>query len=156
MKLIEQRKILVERIAAGDTQEAALIAAGFTPDTVAARMALDYLKTSDGTIALKRAMITNHLGIAEQAERTDADVLSDLRMVYGMSIDTGDLKTAVKCIELEGRTRGMFKEKVEVSGKVDIVNIIAAARKRVALGNKPSDVIDVDAKEKEEDDPIWM
>lgn len=158
MKLVEQRRILVERIAAGDTLEAAMLAAEFTPGTAAARMAITYLESSEGAIALKRAKITQNLGIAEQADRTDADIISDLRMVFGMAVEVGNVGAAIKALELEGKHRGTFTDKVEISGKVDIVNIIAAARKRVALENKPSDVIDVKAEEKEDEDehPIWM
>lgn len=156
MKPAEQRKILVERIASGDKPEDALRAAGYETGTAAARMALAFLETSEGTIAIKRARITQALGVAEQETRTDADIISDLRMVYGMAVDSGDFKAALRALELEGKHRGTFVDKVEVSGKVDIVNIIAAARKRVALENKPSDVIDVDAKEKTAEEEPWM
>lgn len=160
MKPTEQRKVLVERIAAGATPDEALLAAEYTPGTAAARMALAYLESSEGTNAIKRAKITQNLGLTEQADRTDADIIGDLRMVFGMAVDSGDLKSAIKALELEGKHRGTFTDKVEISGKVDVVNVIAAARRRVALENNPSEVIDVDAREKaseeDEDDPIWM
>ena len=39
-------------------------------------------------------------------------------------------------MELEGKHRGTFAEKIEITGKVDIVNTIIAARKRVSLANR--------------------
>lgn len=64
--------------------------------------------------------------------RAPLDVLEDIRSAGREARDDGDLKTALKAYELEGKHLGMFKEKVEVSGAVDLCAALEEARQRVA------------------------
>jgi phage terminase small subunit len=55
---------------------------------------------------------------AEKADRTAQDVLNDIIAVTAQARDEGDLKTALKGLELQGKHLGMFTDRVqqEVSG----------------------------------------
>ena len=54
----------------------------------------------------------------EKVARTAQDVLNDIIAVTAQARDEGDLKTALKGLELQGKHLGMFTEKIqqEVSG----------------------------------------
>lgn len=52
---------------------------------------------------------------AEKLERTAQDVLHDIQGVTKTARETGDLKTALKGLELEGRHLGMFRDKVDLT-----------------------------------------
>ena len=54
---------------------------------------------------------------AEKTQRTALDVLKDIQDVSKEARDGGDLKTALKGYELEGKHLGMFTEKHEHTGK---------------------------------------
>lgn len=55
---------------------------------------------------------------AEKVARTAQDVLNDIISVTAQARDKGDLKTALKGLELQGKHLGMFTDKIqqEVSG----------------------------------------
>ena len=153
----EQKKTLAEWIAKGASNDDALAHAGYDAGTAAARMALSWLDTPAGKAEVKRASVSVRLSEVESSanrDRTDEDIIADLRDIYRMAVEAGDLKAALRALELEGKHRGTFADKIELSGKVDLVGIIAAARRRVALADN-SDVVDAQATEKSED-PEWM
>lgn len=52
---------------------------------------------------------------ARKTERTAEDVLRDIQEWTKEAHDNGDLKTAFKGLELEGKHLGMFKEKVDLT-----------------------------------------
>ena len=54
---------------------------------------------------------------AEKTQRTALDVLKDIQDVSREAWRDGDLKTALKGLELEGKHLGMFTEKHEHTGK---------------------------------------
>lgn len=148
MTPIERRNKLAEALARGEDKETALLNAGYDPTTAAARMALSYFETPAGKKDIDKAAVSLRIGeVSKQlstGERTSEHVLADLRDIYKMAVDAGNLNAAIKVLELEGKHRGTFAEKIEVSGKVDLVGIIAAARKRVAM----EDVVDAEVTEK--------
>lgn len=86
--------------------------------------------------ALSRLRIQQTLAQGDAKNRTSEDVIRDLREVYGLAVGAGDLKNALRALELEGKHRGTFADKIEISGKVDVVNTILAARKRVSLSSR--------------------
>lgn len=132
----EQRESFILEIAKGRSSSEALVVAGYDPKSASARMALMYLQSDEGQNELARMRTQMSLVRAEAKGRTSEDVIKDLREVYGMAIGSGDLKNALRALELEGKHRGTFAEKIEIAGKVDIVNTIIAARKRVSLANR--------------------
>lgn len=141
----EQRESFILEIAKGRSSSEALVVAGYDPKSASARMALMYLQSDEGQDELARMRTQMSLVRAEAKGRTSEDVIKDLREVYGMAIGYGDLKSALRALELEGKHRGTFAEKIEITGKVDIVNTIIAARKRVSLANR--DVEDLEPEE---------
>lgn len=52
---------------------------------------------------------------AEKAERTALDVLKDIQSVTREAREGGDLKTALKGLELEGKHLGMFLNRVDMT-----------------------------------------
>lgn len=54
---------------------------------------------------------------AEKTQRTALDVLKDIQDVSKQARDGGDLKTALKGYELEGKHLGMFTDKVDLNAK---------------------------------------
>lgn len=59
---------------------------------------------------------------AEKADRTAQDVLNDIIAVTAQARDEGDLKTALKGLELQGKHLGMFTDKLQTehSGGISI------------------------------------
>jgi phage terminase small subunit len=59
---------------------------------------------------------------AEKADRTAQDVLNDIIAVTAQARDEGDLKTALKGLELQGKHLGMFTDKLQTehSGGINI------------------------------------
>lgn len=141
----EQRDAFILEVAKGRSASEALVVAGYDPKSASARMAVMHLQSDEGQDELARMRMQLSLTRAEAKDRTSDDVIKDLREVYGMAIGTGDLKSALRALELEGKHRGTFADKIEITGKVDIVNTIIAARKRVSLANR--DVEDAQVKE---------
>ena len=69
---------------------------------------------------------------AEKTARTALDVLKDIQDVSKEAREGGDLKTALRGLELEGKHLGMFLDRVEHSGSIDLAGAIEEARKRAA------------------------
>ena len=57
----------------------------------------------------------------EEACRSDQDVLTDIRAVTREAWNEGDIKTALRGLEMEGKLLGMFKGKADVKpdAKID-------------------------------------
>jgi phage terminase small subunit len=66
--------------------------------------------------AVKKAMAAR----AERLGRTVDQVLKDIYDVATAARANGDLRTALKGYELEGRHLGMFEDRLKVSGGVEI------------------------------------
>lgn len=132
----EQQEQFIVEIAKGRTENEALVAAGYDVKSASAKMAVMFLRSEKGQDVLARVRTQLALSRVEARDRTSEDIVQDLREVYGMAIADGDLKSALRALELEGKHRGTFADKIEISGKVDLVNTILAARKRVSLMNR--------------------
>lgn len=93
----------------------AAIRAGYSKKT-AYRIGANLVQKSSVREALEKAQARR----AEKVERTALDVLKDIQSVTREAREGGDLKTALKGLELEGKHLGMFRDKVEteVSGGV--------------------------------------
>lgn len=61
---------------------------------------------------------------AAKSERTAADVLKDIQGVTQEARKAGDVRSALKGLELEGKHLGMFTDKVNLSGSVETVVVI--------------------------------
>ena len=82
---------------------------------------------SAGPRLMKHAEVRQAVALAQEelaarAGRRAEDVLGDIRDVGREARADGDLKTALKAYELEGKHLGLFKDKVEttLSGKLTI------------------------------------
>jgi phage terminase small subunit len=91
----------------------AAIRAGYSPKT-AYSMGQRLLKNVEVQAFIQRAKQER----AEKLSRTAQDVLNDIIAVTAQARDEGDLKTALKGLELQGKHLGMFTDRVqqEVSG----------------------------------------
>lgn len=147
----EQRDNLVQFIAEGLGRAEALVQAGYELSSAQARMALMYLDGPEGREAVEKARMIMERDRVLTKDRTSDDVVDDLRALYQMSLKSGDLKTALRALELEGKHRGTFTEKIEVTGKFDLVNTILAARKRTSLKNRMADAEEAEVVTKELD-----
>ena len=67
--------------------------------------------------------------------RDAADVMGDIYQTYREARAAGDLKTALKALELEAKHRGALVEKLEVSTSIDLAAEITAARRRLLPSN---------------------
>lgn len=132
----EQRDAFILEVAKGRAASEALVVAGYDPKSASARMAMMHLQSDEGQDELARKRMQLSLTRAEANGRTSEDIIKDLREVYSLAIGTGELGHALKALEMEGKHRGTFADKIEISGKVDIVSTIIAARKRVSLANR--------------------
>ena len=90
----------------------AAIRAGYSEKT-AYSQGQRLLKNVEVDAAIKAAQAER----AEKTQRTALDVLKDIQDVSKEARDGGDLKTALKGYELEGKHLGMFTEKHEHTGK---------------------------------------
>lgn len=70
-----------------------------------------------GKTRIANAVQEAKLQRAEKTQRTALDVLKDIQAVSREAWEGGDLKTALKGYELEGKHLGMFTEKHEHTGK---------------------------------------
>lgn len=75
-----------------------------------------------GKTRIANAVQEAKLQRAEKTQRTALDVLKDIQAVSREAWEGGDLKTALKGFELEGRHLGMFLDRVDntIKGKVEI------------------------------------
>jgi len=61
---------------------------------------------------------------AAKAERTAAEVLKDIQAVTLEAREAGDLRSAFRGLELEGKHLGMFTDKIQHLGSVETVVVI--------------------------------
>jgi phage terminase small subunit len=71
---------------------------------------------------------------AEKTARTALHVLQDIQRVTQTAEAAGDLKTALKGLELEGRHVGMFNDKLALTGDIHILNVHRKAKPRPEEG----------------------
>lgn len=65
------------------------------------------------------------------SSREVADVMADIYETYRRALAGGDLKTALKALELEAKHRGALVEKIEVNSSLDLASAITSARHRL-------------------------
>lgn len=142
----EQRTLFLTEVAKGRRLEEALLVAGYDLHSAQAHMARAYLESPEGQAELRELRENHDYDEADDADagkkRTSDDVIRDLREVYKKAMRDNDLKAALRALELEGKHRGTFADKIEISGKIDIAGTILAARKRVSLKNRLGEVED--------------
>lgn len=68
--------------------------------------------------SVKQAVAEGQKQKAAKTGRTALDVLQDIQACTRAAKEDGDLKTALRGLELEGKHLGMFTDKVEHSGSV--------------------------------------
>ena len=105
----------------------AAIRAGYSEKT-AYSQGQRLLKNVEVDAAIKAAQAER----AEKTQRTALDVLKDIQDVSKEARDGGDLKTALKGYELEGKHLGMFTERINLTGNLDLAVAIEEGRKRVS------------------------
>ena len=95
----------------------AAIRAGYSEKS-AYRIGSELLQKTSVAKAIAQAQAKRAAKVGREAE----DVLRDIQDVTKDARNAGDLKTALKGLELEGKHLGMFKEKVEadVSGEITL------------------------------------
>ena len=95
----------------------AAIRAGYSPKT-AYSMGQRLLKNVEVQAFIQSAKQER----AEKLARTAQDVLNDIIAVTAQARDEGDLKTALKGLELQGKHLGMFTDKLQTehSGGISI------------------------------------
>lgn len=89
----------------------AAIRAGYSPKT--ARQQADQLLSK---LDVKEAVAKAQADKAIEVGRTAQDVLNDIMECTTQAREDGDLKTALKGLELQGKHLGMFTDKVSLSG----------------------------------------
>ena len=102
-----------------------------------AAMRAGYSERTAGSIGeenLKKPEIAAAIALAQrerakETQRTALDVLKDIQSVSKEAWRDGDLKTALKGLELEGKHFGMFTDKLNVSGDL-AVSVLEKARER--------------------------
>lgn len=67
---------------------------------------------------------------AAKTRRAALHVLTDIQAVSREAWESGDLRTTLKALELEGKHLGMFTDKLQVSGKLDLAAAIEEGRRR--------------------------
>ena len=88
----------------------AAIRAGYSEKS-AARISVELLNKTQVRKAIEKAQARR----AEKVERTALDVLKDIQSVTREAREGGDLKTALKGLELEGKHLGMFLNRVDMT-----------------------------------------
>ena len=72
-------------------------------------------------VEIAKAVKVAQIRLAIRAERSAAEVLKDIQEVTIDARAAGDVRSALKGLELEGRHLGMFTDKVQHSGSVETV-----------------------------------
>ena len=111
-KLTDKQQAFVAEFLVDLNATQAAIRAGYSEKT-AYSQGQRLLKNVEVDAAIKAAQAER----AEKTQRTALDVLKDIQDVSKEARDGGDLKTALKGYELEGKHLGMFTEKHEHTGK---------------------------------------
>lgn len=97
----------------------AAIRAGYSVKT-ADRIGPELLGKTCVAAAIEKA----RLKLSIRAERTVLDVLKDIREVTREARDVNDHRAALKGLEMEGRHLGMFTDRLEHSGGVELVVVL--------------------------------
>lgn len=111
-KLTDKQQAFVAEFLVDLNATQAAIRAGYSVKTAYA-IGEENLKKPEIAHAIAQAKAER----AEKTQRTALNVLKDIQDVSKEARDGGDLKTALKGYELEGKHLGMFKERMEHSGK---------------------------------------
>ena len=117
MPLTPKRKRFVQEYLVDLNATRAALRAGYSAKT-AYRIGAELLQKT----SVREAVALAQEELAARAGRRAEDVLGDIRDIGREARDGGDLKTALKACELEGKHLGLFKDKVEttLSGKLTI------------------------------------
>jgi hypothetical protein len=94
----------------------AAVRAGYSPGTARHSCHSAILAKPNIAAALKLALAER----AARTGRTALDVLKDIQDVARKAREAGDWRAALKGLELEGKHLGMFTDKVECSGTVNL------------------------------------
>lgn len=111
----KQERFVAEYLVDLNATQAA-IRAGYSEKT-ADRIGPELLGKTCVAAAIQSAMAERAAKIKRSAE----DVLNDIRSLTQEVWRDGDLRTALKGLELEGKHLGMFTEKVQHSGELQTV-----------------------------------
>ena len=114
-------------VTAGSAKQAVLRACGAKSDKAAEVAAGRYLKNPNVQAAIRIARAK----LQASWHRTTTDILNDVYNVGRAALENGDFKSALKALELEGKQIGMFADKVQVEGQIDIISSIEEGRERV-------------------------
>jgi phage terminase small subunit len=110
----KQRRFVDEYLVDLNATRAA-IRAGYSPKTANEQASMNLAKLSiREAVAKAREMQRARL------ERTADDVLRDIYDAAKKALAEGDLRTALKAYELEGRHLGLFEDRLKVSGGVEV------------------------------------
>lgn len=101
----------------------AAIRAGYSPKT--ARQQADQLLSK---LDVREAVAKAQAEKASEVGRTAQDVLKDIMECTTQAREDGDLKTALKGLELQGKHLGMFTDKLNLSGAVDFHGIVEVVK----------------------------
>lgn len=112
LKLTAKQQAFVAEFLVDLNATQAAIRAGYSVKT-AGSIGEENLRKPEIQAAIAKAQAER----AEKTQRTALDVLKDIQDVSKKARDGGDLKTALKGYELEGKHLGMFTEKHEHTGK---------------------------------------
>ena len=126
-KLTDKQQAFVAEFLVDLNATQAAIRAGYSEKT-AYSQGQRLLKNVEVDAAIKAAQAER----AEKTQRTALDVLKDIQDVSKEARDGGDLKTALKGYELEGKHLGMFTERINLTGNLDLAVAIEEGRKRVS------------------------
>ena len=97
----------------------AAIRAGYSHKS-AARIGVELLNKTQVSSAIEKA----RLKLSIRSERTVLDVLKDIQDVTREARDVKDHRAALKGLEMEGRHLGMFTDRLEHSGGVELVVVL--------------------------------
>ena len=126
-KLTDKQQAFVAEFLVDLNATQAAIRAGYSVKTAYA-IGEENLKKPEIAHAIAQAQAER----AEKTQRTALDVLKDIQDVSKEARDGGDLKTALKGYELEGKHLGMFTERINLTGNLDLAVAIEEGRKRVS------------------------
>ena len=126
-KLTDKQRTFVAEYLVDLNATQAAIRAGYSVKT-AGSIGEENLRKPEIQAAIAKAQAER----AEKTQRTALDVLKDIQDVSKEARDGGDLKTALKGYELEGKHLGMFTERINLTGNLDLAVAIEEGRKRVS------------------------
>jgi phage terminase small subunit len=115
MKLTLKQRLFADEYLIDLNATQAAIRAGYSKKT--ARQISERLLTK---VDIQKAIAQRMKARSERLERTADDVLRDIYDVSKKALAEGDLRTALKAYELDGRHLGLFEDRLKVSGGVEI------------------------------------